>query len=143
MSRSSEFMASVGVFLAVGAGVGLAIEQHTDEVARGKANTAEACRNAYITKDRVTQQMQDCMENGWGGGRHINTHVPGIEIGAPVELVNGYIVEQRSEADHIELNRILEWGLLSGLVGVILLRDELEDNSEDDPFEFPEPMEFS
>ncbi|HVX24591.1 MAG TPA: hypothetical protein VG992_04615 [Candidatus Saccharimonadales bacterium] len=110
-----EFL-QFGLSIAVGLGGGAAIEAHTDEVARGKIVTAQACYEQYKDVDAtITPGTLKCLSDGVPGGREIHSHV--LHVGQPIEYVESYIRAQQAEANDIELNRLLGWTLLATVVG--------------------------
>ena len=93
--------------LGVGVGYGIVVESRTNEVARGKAITAEACLEAIPMESTITEAFMDCMENGVPGGQKAEPE--SLEEGQPVSFINTYIQAQEAEAESIEPGRIVGW----------------------------------
>ena len=107
--------AAVGLSMALGGGIGLAVESHINEAAEGRAHTAEVCIERYPHEKTLTQDIVKCFESGTPGGNEIDKDT--FHEGDPVALAESYIQVQRSEATHTELGRIAVWTLLPLVIG--------------------------
>jgi len=123
-----EFIATVGVFLTLGAGIGLAVESRSDEVARGKAITAKTCLDIYPNSDAsvLTQNARDCMDNNWPNARKVDPDR--FANDSPVQLVESYIAQQHSEANHINWEKLMDWSLPLGGFALWAIHVEESDN---------------
>jgi len=102
-----EGVAVIGAGLAIGVGWGIAVESHTNEVAKGKIITAEYCLGKLGTEATLDKSFLDCVHDGVPGGRKIGSNK--FQEGEPREFVDAYIQAQRNEADSIEPGRIVGW----------------------------------
>lgn len=98
----------VAAGLAIGIGWGIAIESHTNEVARSKVITAEYCRTATLDgAETINKDFIKCVEDGVPGGAKIGDDK--FKAGEPTGYVDTYITAQNAEAASIEPGRIVAW----------------------------------
>lgn len=96
-----------GIVLAASAALGYAAESHTNEIARGKVETAQTCLALEPHEDTISKQLDKCMEKGVPGGSPIGADK--FDPGEPIVFVETYINMQQREAAHIELGRVAAW----------------------------------
>ena len=113
-----EAAAVVGLSLVAGAGYGAVVEGHTNEVARGKANTAEFCLETVPHESEVTDALEACFEqeDGVPGGNQIGDGK--LSPGDPIEYVEAYIRAQEAEAESVEPGRVAAWSISPIVVAV-------------------------
>ncbi|HTE57739.1 MAG TPA: hypothetical protein VK694_03260 [Verrucomicrobiae bacterium] len=115
--RAYEAVAGFGLSLAVGVGLGAAVENHTNEIAEGKIITAETCRDLENEQqDTISKKMVECMEDGVPGGQKIGGD--NFDEGDPIEFVDSYIDAQEHEAAQIELGRLVVWSIVPDAIAV-------------------------
>jgi hypothetical protein len=110
MAISSETLALGGGALALAtAGLigGLVIETHTNDVARQKVITAEACHQGDPDVTEVSRFIIACVAGGVPGGTSINSSQ--FYEGESIIYFNSYVTGQKNEAAHIEPSRIAAW----------------------------------
>jgi len=96
------------VSFVIGAGIGFAVESHTDDIARKKIVTVETCKKiAPLVGAVVTPEFQKCITDGVPNRTKIGHNK--IKVGQPVAFVDAYESAQHNEQG-IELERILLWG---------------------------------
>lgn len=109
--RVRHAVAGFGLSLAVGVGYGAAVENRTNEVARGKAETAETCLDIWGNDtSTISKDMEDCLQKGVPGGAEIGSDK--FEDGDPIEYIDAYIDAQNHEAAQIELGRLVVWSIV-------------------------------
>ena len=114
-----ETIAGVGLSMALGVGIGLAVESRTNEAAEGRALTAQACVEGYPHERTITPDIVKCLESGAPGGDEIDKKV--FHAGDPTSLVESYILSQKREAASIELGRVVGWSFMPMGVGAGIL----------------------
>ena len=95
--------------------LGLIIESHTDEIARGKINTVETCLEVTSQESRITESFMECIEQGVSGGNPVRT--ADFEAGDSTALIDAYVRAQENEQG-IELGRVAGWAVLGAGVSV-------------------------
>lgn len=108
--------------IAMSAGVGYAAEAHTNEVARGKALTAQTCLDTTKHDETINAALEKCFTEGVPGGDPIGKDK--IHKGDPVAFVDTYIGQQQHEAKSVEGYRVAGWAL--GGVVVHVMGETLE-----------------
>ncbi|MDB5163508.1 MAG: hypothetical protein JWS12_125 [Candidatus Saccharibacteria bacterium] len=103
-----------GLTLGIGVGVGITAENHTNEVARGKALTAATCLNTIPHESIVTKSLDECFEQGVPGGNKISKNK--FRPGDPIKFVGAYMEAQRQEAEKIEAARVVAWSVVPDVV---------------------------
>lgn len=99
-----------GLSLIAGIRLGIATESNTNEVAAGKAITATTCLEMHTHELVVTEEMDDCFDEGVPGGEPIGEDK--IDSGFPIEYVESYIAAQENEAESIEIGRLAIWSVV-------------------------------
>lgn len=99
----------------LGAGIGLAVESHTDTVARRKVITAEACMKSAPIEDVITPKFESCVEEGVPGGTKIGSDK--FDAGDPAINAETYVTVQQSE-DGLEADRVIIWGVAGAVIGL-------------------------
>ena len=115
---NGEFFAGLGIFVAVGAGIGIAQETHDNAVDREKVKAAEYCLSTYASYDGgLGESTIKCLEQGWVAGRKVDD--TGLGKDSPTELLKGYI-EVKKEAADFNPTRAITFGMFSlGLAGFL------------------------
>ncbi len=98
-----------GFILVATAGLGYAIESHTNEVAEGKIKTAEACRSIDPDAREITEKIDECMERGIPGGRSVGDGK--LHVEDPIVFLTSYIEAQKHEAEQVEMGRVALWSV--------------------------------
>lgn len=104
-----KHVASGLAIVAIGACAGYGMEAHTNEVARGKALTAQTCLDTTTHGKTVNEPLEKCFAEGVPGGDPIGKGR--IHTGDPIEFVNTYIDQQHHEAKSVESYRVAGWAL--------------------------------
>jgi hypothetical protein len=95
--------------------IGGGIENRTNDVAEGKQQTVEACRNDHPLGEQVPQDFMDCIRKGVEGGRPVGTHAfDADESPARVEV---YRLDQQDEAQGINPEGIIVWTGIGTVAG--------------------------
>jgi len=98
----------------VGLGAGVMVESHTNEVAAGKAITAETCLRDIAHESTINKELLDCMHTGVPGGEKVDPSY--LKVGQPIGFIDAYISAQKNEAAHMELGRLAAWSIAPFLV---------------------------
>jgi hypothetical protein len=120
MSTNKELAGVLFTAMAIGAGIGYGVDQHTQSVARGNAIAVDACIAAYNSGDgSIDEQTIDCISDGWDdSGLSINFGP--IAKGSPVQLLSGYANEQRGIGNHFNGKDSVYWGIGLGAVSIYM-----------------------
>ncbi len=105
---------ALGLTFVAGAAYGVVVESHTNEVARGKAITAQSCLDVVPHESTINEALEDCLEDGIPGGQKIGGNH--FDVGDPVGYVDAYISTQEAEATSIEAGRVVAWSAAPILV---------------------------
>lgn len=100
---------AAGLSMAASAGVGFMVESHTNEVAKGKIITIDACMDVVPASEVITDELKDCFDNGVPGGRTVGKDH--FKDNDPIEFVESYRTALLNEADTIELGRVALWSI--------------------------------
>ncbi len=105
LSTGKKTAIALGLTFVVGAAYGVVVESHTNEVARGKAITAESCLEVVPSESTINEALEDCLEDGIPGGQKIGGNH--FDVGDPIGYVDAYISAQEAEAASIEPGRVV------------------------------------
>ena len=105
--RIGRTLGIAALVLTASAATGYVAESHTNEVALGKAKTAEICHDADPKATVISKAIDECMEQGVPGGNKVGKDK--FHVDEPISFLNAYVETQKHEAAHVEINRVAAW----------------------------------
>jgi hypothetical protein len=93
---------------ALGAGIGFAAEQHTNDISRGRVITIDTCRELYPRAPEIGKDLLKCMEEGVPNGNKIGDH---LKEDQPAEFVDSFRASQVDEAQTGDWGNVVLYGL--------------------------------
>lgn len=109
-----ETAAFVAAWGAIGIGTGIAAEQHTNDVSRGRIVTIDTCKKVAPSGEAIGHTLLKCMEEGAPNGNKIGKQ---LEEGQPAEFVDGLRASQVNEANTDDWGNVLLYGAAGLAVG--------------------------
>lgn len=112
-----ETIATLATFGALGAGIGYAVEQHTNDVSRGRVVTIDTCMKVIPHENTINKPLLKCMEDGVPNAKKIGDF---LKEGQPIEFVDTLRTSQVNEAKTADTGNVVLYGLGGVAVAVFL-----------------------
>lgn len=112
-----ETLAFVGIWGAIGGGIGYAAEQHTNDISRARIVTVDTCNKIIPHDGVITEKLLDCMEDGVPNGAKIG---PYLKKGQPIEYVQSFRTSQVNEANTSDAGNVILYALGGVATGYLL-----------------------
>jgi hypothetical protein len=113
-----ESIAFIGVWGALGAGIGVAAEQDTNSVSQGRIVTIDTCKKVVPYETVINEALLKCMQDGVPSGNKIGKDQ--LKEGQPIEFVDALRASQENEANTNDWGNVILYGLGGIAAGFML-----------------------